>query len=215
MVIASKAATIGVIFVSLAMGVLLYYFLYPLPKKERKKYTDELVSQLVNLVLLIWLGKVLLNLSLFIEDPLAVLAYPGDSHSFYLAILFTAGIVLYKTFRSKLDLYRFVEGFIYVFLIALFFYEFLQLVLEDGVFSFGYLILSAALYLLSYVLYGRVRSFYFIMIMLFGWTAGLLILNTIYPYLSLFGYLMSIEFIIVFFILCAGIFILYERKGKA
>src|SRR5699024_2275046 len=124
MAIASKAATIGIIIISLAVGVIFYYFFNNQPKSEKKKYTDELISQLINFIIFVWVGKILLNLSVFIEDPLAVLAYPGDSNAFYLAVLFTAIIVIYKGLRKNLNLFAFAESFTFVFLISLFFYEF-------------------------------------------------------------------------------------------
>lgn len=213
MAIASKATTIGVIIISLVVGVVFYYIFSHLPKKEKKKYVDELISQLINFILFVWGGKILLNLSLFIQDPLAVLAYPGDSNAFYLAILFTAMIVIYKTRRKNLNLFVFAKSFTYVFLISLFFYEFLQMVLEDDVYSIGYLLLSAILLITFYVINGRVNSFVFLMIILTAWTVGVLILNSIYPFVAIFGYLLEWGFIIIFYICCAVILILYERKG--
>src|SRR5690625_3451826 len=103
MVIASRVASIGIIIVSLAIGLITFYILNDLPKEKKKKYMEEFISQLVNFIIFIWVGKILLNISLFIQDPLAVLAYPGDSGAFYLAVLFTAIIAVYKKIYKSLD----------------------------------------------------------------------------------------------------------------
>lgn len=213
--IASKAATIGVIIISLAVGIIFYYFSSDLPKKEKKKYIDELISQLVNFILFIWAGKILLNLSVFIQDPLAILAYPGDSNAFYLAILFTSITVIYKTLRNKINLFVFAKGFTYIFLVSLFIYKFLQLVLEDDIFSLGYLILLAFLLITFYLIQGRVKPFVLLMLILTGWSVGMLILNYLYPFLAIFSFLLHWGFIIIFFFYCSSILILYERKGES
>ncbi|WP_339228739.1 hypothetical protein NSQ77_02965 [Oceanobacillus sp. FSL K6-2867] len=215
MAIASKAETIGVIIISLAVGVIFHYFFSHLPKNEKKKYTDELISQLINFILFIWVGKILLSVSLFVQDPLAVLAYPGDSNAFYLAVLFTAIIIIYKTLRKNLNLFVFAEALTYVFLISLFIYEFLQLVLKDDIYSLGYLILSGILLIIFFFIHDRIKLFSLLMMILTGWTVGVLILNYIYPFVAVFGYLLGWGFIITFFIFCGAILILYEKKGRS
>src|SRR5699024_10926622 len=160
----------------------------------------------------IWIAKILLNLPLFIEDPLAVLAYPGDSSAFYLAVLFTSITVIYKSLRNNLDVLTFADGFTQVFLIALFFYEFIQFVMEDNVYSLGYLILLAILLLMFFLVRERMKTYMLLLTVLVGWTIGLFVLGFIYPFVSVFGYLIQPWFIILFFIGCSSIIFLYERK---
>lgn len=215
MVIASKVATIGVLVISLALALSLFYFFSDLSKDERKKYTDELISQLVNFILFIWAGKILLNISLFFQDPLAVLAYPSDSKAFYLAILFTAIIIFYKKKRGNLNLIVFAEAFTYVFLVAVFIYEFIQFILSKNQFSIGYLVLFLILLLLFYVMKGRVKVHTLLLTTLIVLTIGLLVLGVIYPYVALFGYLIEQWFILLFFTASLVSLFLIGRNGKS
>lgn len=215
MVIASKAASIGVIIISLAIGLITFYIYSSFSKEKKKKYTEELGSQLINFIIFIWISKILLNLSLFIEDPLAVLAYPGDSGAFNLAVLFTAMLIVYKFIRNQIDLLTFADGFTHVFLIALFFYEFFQIILGDGVYSLGYLILLSILLFVFVLGRGQVKTFILLITVLIGWTIGMFILSFMYPFVTVFGYLIEPWFIILFFIGCLPIIILSERKRKS
>ena len=215
MVIASKAASIGVIIISLIIGLVIFFLFGASPKEERKRSIEPLISQLINFIIFIWVGKILLNLPLFIQDPLAVLAYPGDSGAFYLAVLFTALLVLYNATRKNLDLFVFAEGFTHVFLFALFFYEFFRMSMEDHTYSLGYLILLSILLIVYFLLRSRITTFILLVVLLVGWTGGLLILNLIYPFVAVFGYLIELWFIIAFFIGCLSILIFYERKKKS
>lgn len=215
MIIVSKALAIGMIVLSLAIGLVFFYVFSVFSKPEKKKYMEILTSQLINLVIFIWVGKILLHLPLFIQDPLAVLAYPGNSGAFYLAVLFTGGLVLYQWIRKKLDILLFAEACTHVFLVALFFYEFMQLMIEDNMYSLGYLILSVILLILLFLLRERVPIFWLLTSILIILSIGMLVLNLIYPFVAIFGYLIEIWFIIVFFIGCLSILILNERKRKS
>lgn len=215
MVIASKASTIGVIIISIGLAFAMFYFFSDLRKDEKKKYIDELISQLVNFILFIWAGKILLNISLFFRDPLAVLAYPSDSNAFYLAVLFTSIVIIYKKLRKNLNFIVFAENFTYVFLLAVFIYEFIQFILNEDQFSLGYLVLFLTLLLLFYFMQGRVRMRTLLLTILIGLTVGLLVLGVTYPYVALFGYLIERWFILLFFTSSLASIILFERNGKS
>lgn len=214
MVIIEKIIAIGVIMVSIAIGLISFYLFSDHSKDEKKKYLEALTSQLINFIIFIWVGKILLNLSLFIEDPLAVLAYPGDSGAFYLAVLFTSLNIIYHSIRKKLDLLTFSETFAHVFLIGLFFYEFYQMIFEDNTYSFGSMIILFILLTGSLLLRGRINPTYLLIIILAGWSIGYLILSLILPFVSVFGYLIETWFIVVFFIFGTSILLFNERKEK-
>lgn len=61
MAIASKLTSIGIIAFSFAIGFLSLYYFSDLTKDEKKKHLEELLSQIINFVLLIWLGKIILT----------------------------------------------------------------------------------------------------------------------------------------------------------
>ncbi|GAB3800344.1 hypothetical protein [Virgibacillus kimchii] len=215
MVISSRIISIGIIIASLAIGLISFYLLSDLPKEEKKQRMEELMSQLINFILFVWLGKILLNIPLFIQDPLAVLAYPGNAGAFYLAVLFTAIIIIYKWIRNKLDLMAFAEMFAHVFLVSSFVYEFLQLSLYDNTYALGYLIVLAVLLIGFFSLRGRVSIFIILLATLAVWTAGMLLLQFIYPFVTVFEYMMEPWFIGLFVIFCVSIMIVNERKRKS
>ncbi|WP_010648806.1 MULTISPECIES: hypothetical protein [Oceanobacillus] len=97
MAIASKLTAIGIIALSFAVGFLSFYLLSDLTREQKKLQVEEIISQLFNFVIFIWIGKILINLSTFISDPLSILAYPSDSKSFYFAIVSIALMLLYKS----------------------------------------------------------------------------------------------------------------------
>ncbi|OZU87569.1 hypothetical protein CIL03_15870 [Virgibacillus indicus] len=216
MVIAGKLIEISIIVLSLAAGFISFYILSDLSKKQKKRQIDELTSKLVNFVIFIWIGKIILNFSIFIKDPLAILAYPSDSDSFYIAVLFTAIILAYKSIRKKMKVPAFMESFLHVFLIASFLYEFIQLVWNDNTYAFGYLILLAVLLVLFFLTRERLAASLTIMVMLIGWSAGVLVLTLIQPFVTVFGYIMEPWFLIVFFIINISIIIFkmkLDRQG--
>ncbi|SDI57073.1 hypothetical protein [Natribacillus halophilus] len=211
MVITSAIVSIGIIIASVAVGLISFNLLSDWPKAEKKKQIEALTSQLINFVIFVWVGKILLNLSLFIQDPMAVLAYPGDSGAFYLATLFTAIIVVYKTIRHHLDIFAFAEVFAHVFLVASFFYEFMQMVLDNS-YSLGYLVLLAILLIIYFSMREHITT---LITILAGWTAGMLVLTFIQPFVTVFGYMIDPWFIGLFFIGCLSIMFFSKRKWDA
>ncbi|WP_245844139.1 hypothetical protein [Oceanobacillus rekensis] len=183
------------------------------PKDQKKKRMDELISQLVNFVLFIWLGKIILHFSIFIKDPLAILAYPGNSDSFYLAVLFIVIVLVYKSFRKQMNVLTFMESFLHVFLVASFLYEFIQVIWNDNSYAFGYLILLSVLLILFFLLFRWLTASLLIMVMLIGWSFGMWILTSIQPFVTVFGYIMEAWFVGLFFTLSLVILIYKIRKG--
>ncbi|WP_010095622.1 hypothetical protein [Ornithinibacillus scapharcae] len=101
MALASKLTAISIIALSFAIGFISFYLLSDLSIKQKRKHIEELISQLINFVIFIWLGKILLHLFIFISDPLSILAYPSDSKAFYFAIVSITLLLLYKSNRKK------------------------------------------------------------------------------------------------------------------
>ncbi|WP_240510215.1 hypothetical protein [Virgibacillus profundi] len=112
-----KIMSIGIIVISIVAGLIFFYIVSDLPKEKRKVHIEEMVAQLINFIIFIWLGKIILNFFIFIKDPLAILAYPSDSDAFYLALLFSAIVLMYKSKRNEIDILLFIESFLSVFLV--------------------------------------------------------------------------------------------------
>lgn len=208
----AKLISIGIIILSIIGGLVFFYMTSNLSKEHKKAQLEEMSSQLVNFIIFIWLGKIILNFSIFIKDPLAILAYPSNSEAFYLAVLFSAILLIYKSWRGKFDVLYFITSFLPVFLMASFMYEFIQLILGNNTYSFENLTLSTILLVLFLLISDRLTSRTLIITMLTGWSAGFLLLAYTQPFVTLFGYIMAPWFIGVFFIMNLVIFIISKQR---
>lgn len=208
----SALASIAIIVISLLSGVVAFYLISDLSKMEKKKYIGELTSQLMNFVIFIWVGKILLNFSVFVRDPLTILAYPSNSSAFYLALFFSAVTIAIKSKREQIDVLSLVKSFIYVFLIGSFVYEFIQIVWNNDTYSIRYMILLAVLIIIFLFMRGRVATNMFIIIMVTGWTSGTLALAYIMPFTMVFGYTMAPWFLGLFLITFLTLMMFKKRK---
>ncbi|MFD1040000.1 hypothetical protein ACFQ3N_16630 [Virgibacillus byunsanensis] len=212
MAIASVLTSIGIIVVSIIMGFIFFFVISPLPTQVKKKQLEEITSLLINFVIYIWVGKILLNISTFITDPLAILAYPSDSHAFYLATLFIVLNIGYKYKRHNLAVLTLLNSFIPVFLAASFVYEFVQIVWNSNTYTWGYLGLVMLLIVVYMLVYDRITKEKLLGIMLIGWVFGQLMLALFLPFLTVFGYMMAPWFLILFFITSIGLYIYNNGK---
>lgn len=207
MAIISKSIVILIIAIPFALAFLAFYLMSPLPKEQRKEQIGEILSQLVNFVLFLWLAKILLNLSLFVQDPIAVLAYPSNSESFYLATLFTGGLLYFKKRKGKNVGLTLAHSFLQVFLTASFVYEFIQLIWRGNPFSLHYLVVFVGLLVLFHVLEGRIGRQNQISMVLGAGAAGFFAISFMVPYLSLFGYIVEPWFLALVLAACFGLLV--------
>lgn len=211
----SKLISISILVISVAGGILLFYLMSELPKEQRKKMIGEMVSQLVNFVLFMWVGKVLLNFSVFIKDPMAILAYPGDSGAFYAAVLFSGLLLTYKVKRGQLKGLAVGKAFVHLFLLAAFLYEFIQYAWNDQIYSLGSLIILAILLGGFTYLNGRMATGKLLGLLLTVWACGMSVLMVLQPYITVFGYMIKPWFLLLFFV--ANVLLLlkhYRKDGR-
>lgn len=212
MAITSKLAAVGIIVASIVAGFLSFYIISNLPKETKKKQIEELTSQFINFIIFIWLGKIIVNFSTFIKDPLAVLAYPSDSNAFYLAVLFSGILLVYKTKRKQLDGRIFIHVFLHVFLVASFSFEFIQLVWNNNHLALGYLILLAMLLVFLFVFNDKLTATKLSVILFILWTSGVILLSFFQPFVTVFGYNVSPVFAGILFIISLSYLLLKQRK---
>ncbi|MET3699384.1 hypothetical protein SAMN05877753_11125 [Bacillus oleivorans] len=207
----AKLISIGIIAISFLLGSLAFYWISSLDRKEKKAKLEEVVSFLINFTIFIWIGKIIVNLSDFIKDPLAILAYPSDSSSFYMAVLLSEFYVYFRMSKNVLQLSDFLRVLFQVILTASFVFEFIYFVQDRNEYSLSNMIFSALLLGIYYVAEKR-TDFQLFTIILFSWMIGAVILITTQPYLSFFGYLLSLQFIVVFFFVNLGVLIFNRLK---
>src|SRR5690625_3372838 len=120
--------SIIILIVSFIAGFIFFYVTSSLTNHVKKKQLGEITSLLIDFIILIWIGKLILNINVFIRDPLAVLAYPSNSKAFYIAVLLLILHIGYQVKRHKLEIKALLFSFVPVFLVASFVYEFIQIV---------------------------------------------------------------------------------------
>lgn len=212
MVITNVMISVAEVVISFVAGAGGFYLFSDRSGKEKKDLLENILSSLINFVLFIWLSKVILNFPSFIREPLTILAYPGTAETFYLAFIFSAGLFLYQSWKKGVDQGEFIKAFSLVFLITSIIYELIQFTRNDNENSFGYILLLAAVLIIFLIFEQRMKTKFLIMVLIALWSAGMLLLNTIYPVVTVFGYIMRPAFIILFF--AAGMLIVFFTIGK-
>lgn len=191
---------VGMIIGSFLAGLLFFYGTSPLQKEMKKILIKQVVSLLINLVLYIWAAKILLHTGRFIRDPLAVLAYPSDSYSLYVAIVFLFVHVSIQVLRKYIEPIMLGVAFVPTFLAASFVYEFIQFSVLDNILVWDNLALLGIL-LIIYLLYSGRRNIHGTTIFLFySWCVGKLLLSIVMPYTTVYGYMLTPWFLIAFMV---------------
>ncbi|MBP1970468.1 hypothetical protein J2Z83_002589 [Virgibacillus natechei] len=205
----SLVALIG----SFLAGFILLWLLSPFSKIETKKLIDEVGSLLLTFIISLWIGKILVNFSTFLSDPLAVLAYPSDSSAFYIGFLLT---IIYSTFKIIKDyshLQKILLSFMYVFLSASFIYEFIRINIGSDVHNWDYLGLLVLLLVIIIVLQERLTTSMLTFIAILGWSIGQLI-RTLFTNPTVFQFSLDPWFWIVLILLSFVLLLYHSRKVK-
>lgn len=213
MIITEALISMVIIAVSLMFGMLSFILVSTLSRGQKKEQMEELMSQFINLIIFMWMAKILLNLDDFIKDPLVILAYPSDSLAFYIAVLLMTGFLVYKMRKGKTNLHIFLETFITVFLTSSIMYEFICFVREDNLYSFAYLTLLIIILIIFLLFQDRMKNGALMTLTLLLWSVGIIVLAGIYPGAAVFGYTIRIWFVVLMF--TAGISIIHFTKRKA
>lgn len=204
MAVRGKLIELGILVLSIGAGLAAFYFWSDLPKKKKRAHINEMASQLINFIIFIWIGKILLNFSLFLSDPFAVLAYPSDAKAFYVAIVFITLLFIYKAFRKKENIFPIIESFLPVFLVSSFVYEFIELIVKDNPYAFGSIILYSILIALYYFLQKRIRSEILFIVLITFWSVCMVLLLAFLPFVSIFGYSVGYGFVGLFLVISIG-----------
>lgn len=184
-------SSVASIIISFLAGFIFFYMTSALQKTDKKQQLEEITSLLINFVIYIWIGKIIVHFSVFIRDPLAVLAYPSNSYAFYIAIVFITINIIYKAKKQKFAVIPLLHAFVPVFLVASFLYEFMQMVIFHSTYSWGYLGLLMLIIIIYILINERIAAAKVAFLLLFTWSLGKLSLAIILPFTTVFGYLMT------------------------
>lgn len=204
--------SLAIIIVSFLGGIISFYVISQDDKEQKKKEIEAIVSLAINFVIYIWIGKIIVNFNKFITDPLAILAYPSNSYAFYIATLFIIINLYYRKYRHEEQVDVIIHAFIPVFLSTSFFYEFLQVTIENTPYNKSYLLLITALTIGYIALYSKVSRSMQTVLFSIVLLLGQLLLTFIYK-ITIFGYrLLPIYFIILIVIVIVTV--IFKRKRK-
>ncbi|GGJ93609.1 hypothetical protein GCM10007063_15210 [Lentibacillus kapialis] len=202
----------AIVFVSILAGIIFFYISSPSVKHEKKQQLEEGTSLIINFVLFIWAGKIVLNIHIFVTDPLAVLAYPSDAHAFYMAVLLLLVNIVYKATRKQMYVGTVLSALVPIFLGSAFLYEFIEAVWNDNTMSWSHMGLLFILLILFLIRYEQIRPFTMTALIFTIWSLGQTILTFILPYTTLYGYMMSLWFLILVFTISLIALIYNKRK---
>lgn len=178
------AFTYGITFISFAIGIAAIYVLSDASKKERKKQIDYVITILIHFVLYIWLSKILLRIQVVFNDPIAVIAFPSDSRSFYLAHIW---IAVHQWFKRQ----ALPTLFIPIILASSFVYEFIQVVFFEQHYKFYYVIMLGVLLIGFLLLKYKCDLSHLVKIISFVWTSGIFLFSTMYPLFTIYGFIID------------------------
>ncbi|MFY3792176.1 hypothetical protein ACOQFO_10930 [Ureibacillus sp. MALMAid1270] len=206
----AKVISLASIFFSIIVGLLIYYWISPSNKEEMKIQFEKVVNFLLNFIIFMWIAKVVLNITIFIKDPLAVLAYPADSTAFYLAIIASFTRLVFN--QKNLNLFNFLSVLLPVVLTASFMFEFTQFIQDHNWYSLTNMIVFMILVTFFYYFIDKISPLNLYLILLISWLTGTLIMYFTQPYVSFFGYLLSLPFIFSFFLFNLSVLIYHKLK---
>lgn len=201
--------SIGIMIISLIAGIVFYFFMSPIKQTVKKDHIKQILSFIIDMVIFIWVSKVIVNIGQFIHDPLAVLAYPSDSTAFYLAIGIMIVYLAYKHKRNKLSIESLIDSFIPIFIGASFVYEFIQVIWYGK--SWPYLALLLIL-MFGYLLVVDKIPNEVSKLLVLGWSGGQLLLAVFLPFTSIFKYIISPWFFTV--VMIVTLFLMFHKRKK-
>ncbi|CAM4329832.1 hypothetical protein [Lacicoccus alkaliphilus] len=195
MVITETLISVAILAISALSGGIIYTLMDT--HGDKKPLLEDLFSQFVNLLIFIFMIKIIMNLDIFLNDPLAVLAYPSGSGIFYTALALTALMIIYKHVKGEMNLKFFLEVLTIVSLTSSMMYEFIYFIIYGDAYAFGYFIVLAIIFTGFLLLYGRLGNGKLMILTVLAWSAGLFILSAIYNAATVFDYTMHPWFIAV------------------
>lgn len=200
--------SVAILVLSIGVGFLYFYVMSPDSKEVKRKQIDDTLSMIVNFIIYIWIGKILTNISTFIEDPIAVLAYPSNSKSFYIATILIVIHILYKAKRKNYNVIKLLHQYIPIFLVATFMYEIIQWTVNGQKYN-GLLLLFITIILVLFTLKKKSNT-KFVISLTFTLLIGFLIISMFSSLMTLFGYMLAPWY---FLILCMLLLlIVYSHK---
>ena len=204
---------IGSLVFSLLIGIVFFYITNQSTKQEKKQQLDQFISYLINFILFIWAGKIIIHISIFFQDPFAVLAYASDSRSVYIATILLVLQLIYRKIRKQLSVSQLVNTMIPIFLATSFIYEFIALTIMNSKTALQNLILMTGLLVAYLFLQDKLRVGNVTKLIIFIYSITHIVFYFIGGYTIVFGYMLHPVYFMSILILIMFDFIYYQRKS--
>ena len=196
---------------SFLAGLGYFYIQSEQSKAIRKKQLEATSSILINIVIYIWLGKVIANLPKFIEDPLAILAYPSNSTAFYIASILGFINIMINVIKKKVALDTYIIAFIPVFIGASLIFEFVSYINNGTTSNLTYFILLVVLVSLQLLMYKKTSIIKLNLIIVLIWAFVKLLFSFVLSYTTIFNYMIHPLYFII--IILITIYYMKMKKG--
>lgn len=200
--------SIAILVGSIGIGFLYFYLLSPEQGKVKRQQINDAVSMIINFIIYIWIGKIIANISTFISDPIAVLAYPSNAKAVYFATGLFIINVMYKKRREKILVIDSLPLYLPVFLAATFTFEVIQWTINGQRYN-GLMLLFITIILLIFTLKRKVTMNFIVTLTLIV-CLGLFVITLVSTLMTLFGYILTpLYFIILSLVLFS---VIYREK---
>lgn len=204
---------IGLLVASFIVGIGLFYIISKATKQIKKRQIDSVLSYVINFILFIWVAKVLVHISIFIEDPFAVLAYPSNSKAIYIASVFLLSQVIYHRYRKNLNIGELIGTIIPVFLATTFTYEFLHMIILESHHAFQNLLFATGLLLLYIVMQDKMAHQLLASIIIILYSVIHIMFYFAFGYTIVYGYMLHPVYFVSIIIFVIAMLI-FKRSGR-
>lgn len=196
----SVIKSIGLLIVSFLVGIGYFFIQSEQTKELRKKQLEVTSSLIINIVIYIWIGKVLVHLPEFFSDPLAILAYPSNSNAFYVASGLGLINIIINVTRKKVALSSYIKAFIPIFIGASLLFEFVHYIQNGTINNLTNLLLLILLVGIQ-LIFNKQPIVKLNLIIAIIWSTVQLGLSLIYNYTTIFNYLIHPIYFVIIIIL--------------
>lgn len=204
---------IGNLVFSFLIGILFFYITSSSTKQEKKQQIDQFMSYLINFILFIWAGKIMIHIQIFFQDPFAVLAYPSDSRSVYIATTLLIIQLMYRKVRKQLFVSQLVNTLIPIFLATSFVYEFIALTIMNNKTALQNLLLITVLILVYLFLQDKLKNNYVATLIGLVYSIVHIVFYFIGDYTIVFGYMLHPIYFMSILLLIVYNFIYDQRNS--
>ncbi|WP_411954234.1 hypothetical protein ACKXGF_13605 [Alkalibacillus sp. S2W] len=207
------ATTAAIIDILMLLGSwLVGLIVYRLFAAQRVAKLEDIAGVVLNIILLTWVGKVVFQLPLFLQDPIAVLAYPSSANALYFGIFIAFILLTRKAYKESIDLNKQLYGFVYSLLFASFSYNTTDLIVFENTFAIYNLIILAVVVITLIIVDQHLKPGLLSGLLISLWSAGHLIMQFWAPFTTTFSFLLAPWFVAV--VLIAGISLIIHTTRK-